>query len=123
MTLVYAAVGSTEIGEVDVALNPAFAWTIDPQEERGKYDLQNVRGHELGHALGLPDVKDRREASMFYMVLRGETLKRDVSVDDEGLLLALYEGLPLERAESCGAASAPCVFALLVMLRARSRLT
>lgn len=105
VTLAYTRAGTLEIAEVDIALNPAFAWTVDPTDEQGKYDLQNVLVHEVGHAIGLPDVKDLREASMFYMILRGETLKRDVNEDDEAMLLALYEGIELDLdADSAGAA-------------------
>lgn len=96
VTLAYSRAGSLEIAEVDIALNPAFAWTVDPTDEQGKFDLQNVLVHEVGHAVGLPDVKDLREASMFYMILRGETLKRDVNEDDEAMMLALYEGIELD---------------------------
>lgn len=103
VTLVYSRPGTQEIGEVDIALNPAFAWTVDPNSEQGKYDLQNVLVHEVGHALGLPDLKDLREASMFYMILRGETLKRDVNEDDEAMLLALYEGIELDLSADEGA--------------------
>lgn len=106
VTLVYSRPGTQEIGEVDIALNPAFAWTLDPTTEQGKYDMQNVLVHEVGHALGLPDLKDLREASMFYMILRGETLKRDVNQDDEAMLLALYEGIELELSADTGGCNA-----------------
>lgn len=107
VTLVYSRPGTQEIGEVDIAVNPAFAWTVDPTTNQGQYDLQNVLVHEVGHALGLPDLKDLREASMFYMILRGETLKRDVNEDDEAMLLSLYEGVELDlEADSAGGCSA-----------------
>jgi hypothetical protein len=129
VTLVYSRPGTQEIGEVDIALNPAFAWTIDPTGQQGKYDLQNVLVHEVGHALGLPDLKDLREASMFYMILRGETLKRDVNEDDEAMLLSLYEGVELDLdADSTGgcnaAGSTPAtMFSVLGLLAITARTT
>lgn len=130
VTLVYSRPDTQEIGEVDIALNPAFAWTLDPNSEQGKYDLQNVLVHEVGHALGLPDLKDLREASMFYMILRGETLKRDVNEDDEAMLLSLYEGVELdldaEDSAGCNAAGATpatmfSVIGLLAITRKMNR--
>ena len=124
VTLVYSAKGDDQIAEVDIALNPAFAWTLDPFDDQGKYDLENIVTHEVGHALGLVDLKDQREATMFYMVLRGETLKRDLSEQDTAMLLELYEGIDVnEPAIGCNHSGqqTPALGIVLLMLLAAMR--
>lgn len=122
VTLVYTAKGSDQIAEVDIALNPAFAWTLNPLAEQGKYDLENILTHEMGHALGLPDVKDLQDATMFFMVQGGETLKRDLSEGDTAMLLELYEGIdanePATGCNQAGKQTPATMMALLTLLAA-----
>jgi len=108
-----------EIVEADLALNPAFDWTLDHDDETGLYDLKNVLTHELGHSLGLPDIKDPRDATMFYLILPGETLKRDLSDEDTRMLLKLYENIDDDgRQGGCSATGtndAPAVAAVIML--------
>jgi hypothetical protein len=39
--------------EADVFFNTRFAWSVAPQGEPGRVDLESVALHELGHVLGL----------------------------------------------------------------------
>lgn len=107
-----------EVVEVDIALNPAFPWGT------AQYDLANIFTHELGHALGLPDLKDPREATMFYLILPGETLKRDLAHADEANLLKLYEGID-DTAGGCnstaGTGSMAGAIIVLALLRRTTR--
>ena len=41
------------IVEADVFFNTRFAWSVAPQGEAGRVDLESVVLHELGHVLGL----------------------------------------------------------------------
>ena len=68
-----------EIVEADTAINPHFDWSASDDVAGAAFDLRNALTHELGHALGLPDIKDPREATMFYMILPRETMKRDLA--------------------------------------------
>jgi hypothetical protein len=42
-----------EIVEADVFFNTRFTWSVAPQGETGRIDLESVVLHELGHVLGL----------------------------------------------------------------------
>jgi hypothetical protein len=42
-----------EVIESDIFLNSAFDWSIAPQGTSGRYDVQSIVTHELGHFLGL----------------------------------------------------------------------
>jgi Matrixin len=42
-----------ELVEADIFFNAAFAWSVSATGERGKYDLETIALHELGHLSGL----------------------------------------------------------------------
>jgi len=42
-----------EILESDVFFNSAFAWSVDPSGESGRFDLESIALHEIGHVHGL----------------------------------------------------------------------
>jgi hypothetical protein len=44
---------SGEILESDVFFNSAFAWSVDPAGEAGRFDLESIALHEIGHVQGL----------------------------------------------------------------------
>lgn len=122
-TLVYAAGEDDTIAEVDIALNPAFEWTLDPLDDPLKHDLANILTHELGHALGLPDLQQSPAATMYFLVLGGETLKRDLSEEDIALLVELYAGVDLrEPSTGCTQAGpfAPAIVLALLALFPRA---
>lgn len=93
VTTVWHRRSTGEILDVDMEIN----------ERRGPYgicppegcaggrtvDLENVLTHELGHYLGLAHTTDP-EATMFASAVAGETLKRDLSPDDEAGICAAY---------------------------------
>ena len=39
--------------EADILFNSTFPWSVAAQGERGRYDLQSIATHEIGHLLGL----------------------------------------------------------------------
>lgn len=50
----YLVDGQTgELLEADIFFNSAFAWSVAPAGERGKWDLQSIAVHEIGHLSGL----------------------------------------------------------------------
>jgi hypothetical protein len=88
---------SGAILEADVALNLRMPLAAQNDHGDHTYDLWSVMIHELGHALGLADVDDDPEATMFYLVKEGETQKRDLTTTDEDQLIQLYAGVaPVE---------------------------
>jgi hypothetical protein len=42
-----------EILEADILLNSAFGWSVAPNGEAGRYDVETIAVHEIGHLLGL----------------------------------------------------------------------
>ncbi|MEP7305497.1 MAG: matrixin family metalloprotease [Acidobacteriota bacterium] len=42
-----------EIVEADIFFNTAFAWSVAPGGEAGKFDLESIAVHEIGHLSGL----------------------------------------------------------------------
>lgn len=50
----YLIDGSTgELIESDIFFNSAFAWSVADAGERGRWDVQTIATHEIGHLLGL----------------------------------------------------------------------
>ena len=42
-----------EIVEADIFFNTAFAWSVTPGGETGRFDLESIAVHEIGHFVGL----------------------------------------------------------------------
>lgn len=92
-TTVWASASTNAIFEADVALNPSFRFGDEGDDE---HDLVSVMAHELGHVLGLPDLVDQVEATMYPAIPAGETKKRDLSDTDIDTLIAAYQGVQFE---------------------------
>lgn len=67
----------------------------------GRYDVQNVVTHEVGHFFGLGEEEQLADATMFVSSARGETKKRDLSADDEEGVRSLYEGVAKPAVAGC----------------------
>jgi len=91
--------------ESDIFFNSAFAWSVAPNGESGKFDLQSIALHEIGHfsglghsALGETELLDgggRRvissEAVMFPVAFTaGSTAGRALKADDIAGITDLY---------------------------------
>jgi hypothetical protein len=84
---------TNEIIEADITFNGEhFEWSSSG--ESNKMDVQNIATHEIGHFLGLDDLKDSSdsEATMFWIAGWGETKKRTLSPNDQDGIRALYPG-------------------------------
>ena len=77
-----------EILDADVDFDAEYhTWSaLDPPTGD---DVENTLTHELGHYLGFAHVGDV-EATMFYYAGAAETLKRDLSADDERAVCEVY---------------------------------
>ena len=86
----YPATG--EIFESDIVFNTAFEWSTTGSS--GKYDLQSVATHELGHALSLDDLYGSGdiEKTMYGRTSPCETKQRSLHADDMAGIVYLYPG-------------------------------
>lgn len=99
---------SGEIFDADIEFNAAsFRFTTadgpkctsEMETDCVAMDLQNTLVHEIGHMIGL-DHSPRKTATMYAAASMGETIKRDLSPDDEAAVCAIY---PVgERTRTCG---------------------
>jgi len=95
-----------EIVESDIFFNTAFPWSTAPAGEPGRFDLESIALHELGHLLGLGHsalgetelrpIGGRRviaaEAVMFPIAFAaGNTEGRRLRADDVAGVTDLYE--------------------------------
>jgi hypothetical protein len=73
-----------------MTFNNAYSWSATG--EAGKFDVQSVTAHELGHALGLnhPSGSDCTEQTMWASAAAGETKKRTLEGGDKAGLAVLY---------------------------------
>ena len=102
-TVPYYRARNHELVEIDVAFNAAaFQFAIDATDS-DTFDFENVLTHELGHALGLGHLDGAPDATMFPRIDPAERNKRDLTIDDEDALLALYEQLTDGTAAGCSA--------------------
>jgi len=86
---------SGRISDADVLFNGrGFEFTTSG--EAGKFDVQDVATHELGHLMGL-DHSGWAGASMYPYVDQDVTLHRSLSLDEVGGLRHAYPGGPFAR--------------------------
>ncbi|HZP48596.1 MAG TPA: matrixin family metalloprotease [Vicinamibacterales bacterium] len=94
-----------EVIESDIFFNASFAWSVAPNGESGKYDLQSIATHEIGHfgglghsALGETELRDgggrvviSAEAVMFPIAFTaGSIAARTLKADDIAGITDLY---------------------------------
>lgn len=96
----------------------------------GRYDLQSVASHEVGHFLGLGEDQTDACATMYRSTGRCEVNKRVLSSDDRASMTKLYAGGFADgasAASSCSAepypadSSAPALLGLVIALGAALR--
>jgi len=70
--------------ENDVEFNDYYSWSTAAGCPAGRYDVQGIATHELGHALGLLDLYGTAdsEKTMYGISSTGETKKRTLEPDD-----------------------------------------
>ena len=68
--------------EVDININKSHSWAASSQSN--KYDIQNVRTHEIGHAIGLAHIyeADTDAWTMYGYSSKGEISKRSLTSSD-----------------------------------------
>jgi PKD repeat protein len=76
--------------ESDIKFNTNFAWSADGSQ--GKFDVQNVATHELGHSLSLEDLYGAAdfEKTMYGYSSAGEIKQRTLDQDDINGIIYLY---------------------------------
>lgn len=78
--------GGSVVSEVDIEINSYFAWSDGAKA--GCYDLYTAFLHELGHPIGLRDVKDKN--AVMYERQPTNYTKRALSQDDKDGVKAKY---------------------------------
>ncbi|MCZ6651390.1 MAG: matrixin family metalloprotease [Acidobacteria bacterium] len=95
VAFVYRVVSGPETGEIrdaNIVFNGAdFVWTASADPEAGRYDIESVALHEIGHTLGLGH-SPVAAASLFPRLGAGSRLARKLSSDDIAGVTAIYPG-------------------------------
>ena len=81
---------TNRIRRFTMTFSNAYSWTTTG--EAGKFDVENVTTHELGHAFGLthPSAAGCSEQTMWASAAAGEVKKRTLENGDKAGALALY---------------------------------
>ena len=78
----------------------------EDEGERAVFDLEHVLAHEVGHAMGLADVRDDVTVLMYALTSPGSAANRAPTRDDEAGLQSLYAGSAAAQAPSAGCGQA-----------------
>ena len=78
-----------QIVEADILFNPASLFSTDTTPVAGRFDLQSVATHEIGHLLGL-DHTSITSSVMFPTVTTGSSYARTLSVDEIAGVSTIY---------------------------------
>lgn len=90
---------SGELYDADIELDgEGVSFTLEPEAEPYKIDLQSAITHELGHVFGFLENWDDPEATMYGSLVPGELKKRTLNEDDKEGLCTVY---PLDAAALC----------------------
>jgi len=89
-TRVQYTLPSNSIVRFTLTFNTSHPWTT--AGEAGKFDVQAIGAHELGHALGLSHPSDAacNQNTMWGSAASGETIKRTLEAGDKQGLVSLY---------------------------------
>ncbi len=81
---------SQQLVKFTLTFNSRYTWTITG--EAGKFDVQAIATHELGHALGLNHPADTtcNNETMWASAAAGETKKRSLEAGDKAGVVSLY---------------------------------
>ena len=97
VTIAYADATTGRIVEADVILNSVYAFGVvddsggdDTAKCGGRYDVENILTHEMGHFLGLGEELSDQKATMYVVSMPCQTHKRKLTTDDVDAIDALY---------------------------------
>jgi hypothetical protein len=78
----------SELYEVDIDINQSYPFSNSGASDA--IDVQSCMTHELGHLLGLDDVTNDSDATMYYKIGYGETRFQTLSADDKDGIKYIY---------------------------------
>lgn len=100
-----------EMVDVDIDVNGVdYTWSADDLTPEGANDVANALTHELGHLLGFAH-SNHSDSTMYFSAAAGETVKRDLTLDDVLGVCDMYPGdgsPPTGRLPSPPGATAAC---------------